>query len=360
MKPAKAKCLLFVAVLLIVSCTTTNGNKYSEPSVKPENSRKSINKPESVDVSSQTHSLASLPYHKPVDISKLSDEEIYQLKKRCYYHVSMVLHACEWYHDTYFKYPSDLSELLDGFMPFWPGNVYSGGYTQILHDPPDLSKPEYLGQIYYLRNSDHDASIIYLTLMEESSGIKPEFRVIEEKLVSSSAAYFSDIAGNENSIRGHFTDQLMEMSENERFVYNFRMNVVQALIDMTNDSLWRKRTLDSNFTSLLDEGQFYFLESGLETLKRTVSEGNLYFEMGKYDDGVNFYQICGDPKSTLKPECKKFDPLKGKFGQIVAFIDCPEGSKRQSVFSVSDLKNLSISDKLLITKEELKYLKTTE
>jgi len=290
------------------------------------------------------------------DMTSLSNLEILRLHERNRTHISIIGDACEYYHDAHFKYPSDLTELLDSFMFFWPGNVYLGGQVKVLNSRPDPLNPDHLGQVFYRRNNDHEAYIEFIRPhWEESLDQEPEWKVVEIKTFSTTAEYLSDPERRKHSLKGGFYNQMSHLNDDERYVYNFRRNLSQGMSYIMDDALGRKGMLEDSFIELLVEGRYYILKNGYETLKDQVKKVQIFFDMGKYDDNIYAYKMCGDPYTEIKRECRKFDPAKGEFGEIIHFIECPESDAgATSIFSSFGLDELEIPENLIITKDDVK------
>ena len=346
---------LIIFSLLVLSCLT--GCKSSTPLVKPDSAAKNhaeeLKEKEGSDADDELKMVAQIT--ESGEMESLSNLELLRLHQRNRMHISTINHACEYYHDTYFEYPSDLTELLDDFMLFWPGNVYLGGQIKILNSKPDPSNPDHLGQVFYQRNTYNSAYIKYIKpYWEESIDQEPEWKVVEVEIYSMSAAYLSDPVKLEHSIKGHFYKQMLDMHEDERYVYNFTRNLSQGLSYIMNDALARRGMLEDSFIELLVVGKYYLSKNGYETLKDQVKNHKIYFDMGKYADSNYAYKMNGDPYGEIERDCRKFDPSKGEYGKIIQHVDCPESdNEARSLFSSFNFDELEIPESLLITKEDV-------
>lgn len=271
------------------------------------------------------------------------------LNHRCIIEMSL-----SYYHDAYGRMPDDLTDMLDGFMFIWPGNAYQSGPVKILDSPPDPSKPEHLGNIYYKRYNDHEASLFSLALdMENSIDSNPVYKLGEMPIESATAAYLlhpDDFSTNPYVNIGY---SLKDLSVDELRKYAYRRNLSQNISYVLNDNLKCTGYMDENLGNILIHSRYYISKPGLDNLKQKATQNEIYFDMGKYLDDKHVYYICREPDKEKTPECRFFDDDEGDYGGIAYNVKCPDSVDSVSVISSQNINELSIPENRFLDIEDL-------
>jgi hypothetical protein len=205
-------------------------------------------------------------------------------------HICVIEQTCSHFHDAYLRMPSDLSELVEtGFIAFWPGNIFNGGPMKILDTPPDPSNPEQLGNVFYKRISDHEATLVYLDIdRKNSTQDSAVLKIAKMEINSPTASTFLDIPPDEDPYF-IYGPQLMEMKEVDRARFAYKKMLSQSLSYIVADAVTRNDVVEPNFQDLLSNGAYYVSEQSLSKLRDMAEKENLKFGIGYYDATHSFY-----------------------------------------------------------------------
>jgi len=270
-------------------------------------------------------------------------------------HIAVIELSCSYYHDAFGKMPDSPTDMLDaGFMLVWPGNTYQQGPIKLLDSPPDLSKPNDMGNIYYKRYDDHTASIFFLSLnFSESTDDNPVWKLVEMKIESATAAYALHPDSSDTDPYVIIGYQLKDLSKDELMRYGYQRNLSQTLSFIVNDSLKRTGQMDDSFGNMLIGGRYYLSKPGLQFLKNKVAKNETYFDMGKYADGLHVFYLCKEPDEDRDIECRKFNDSIGDIGKIEYNLDCPDSVESVSIFSSQNLQDIIFPDDCYLNQDNL-------
>jgi hypothetical protein len=332
--------VLLIVVFLHFGCAK------NEPFVKPENNH--------VDGASYP-----LKDNKSNSNENLRTDEYMVAEKeyaRFWSHIFLIEIACELYHDTYLTLPDDLSALLNGFMPIWPGNVYQRGPVKVLNSLPDPENPNHQGNVYYQLLDGHQATLKFIIpdLKNFTSG-KERWILSEQRIVSDTAKLLLNPEEERLKPSSAVSQFLLEATKEERFRYGYVKLMSQSLSYLIDDSLIRKGILEDTLVDLVDKGNFYFIDTGIQTIRKNVVDKKITFNFGSFQDSSYAFLNCRFPADDYHPVCRRYNPSKGLYGEVEYLRECPvmTDDSTQILFSSDNIVNLIIPDNLILSNEDV-------
>jgi hypothetical protein len=333
-------------VLLIVAFLPF-GCAKKEPLVKPESN------------SAKGEKVSSENNMDNIDKNPVTSKEYLDAKKqytRFWSHIFLIEIACELYHDTYLTLPDDLSDLLDGFMLIWPGNIYQGGPVKILNSIPDPENPNHRGNVYYELLDGHEATLKFVIpdLKNFTPG-REKWILSEQRIVSDTAKLLLNPQEEKLKPSSAVSQFLLEATKEERYRYGYVKLMSQSLSYLIDDSLMRKGILEDTLVNLVDKGNYYFIDTGIQTISKNVVDKKITFNFGTFQDPSHAFLDCRFPADDHHPMCRRYNPSKGLSGEVEYLRECPimTTDSTRILFSPDSIINLTIPDEIILSKEDV-------
>jgi hypothetical protein len=340
------KCLLYSLVIIVI-CSFILSCSTKGPTVKPD--KAGIIHDEN---SSMKTDVSQTSYKNESQSKEFLDAE--KLYRRFWIHIFMIEVACELYHDTYLTLPDELSDLFDGFMLIWPGNVYSNGPVKILDSEPDPDNPDHRGNIYYQRYDSHEATLKFiLPDIKNIQRDKTKWITSEQRIVSDTAKLLLNPQEERLKPSSKTAIFLVETTQAERYKYGYIQLISQNLSYLIDDSLIRTGNLDNSLVDLIKGGDYYFIDKGIETIRKNVKEKLIVFDFGSLQNESYFYLDCRNHSSESHPLCRRFDSLKGYSGDIEYLSECPVFDTVKVISSSQEILTLMVPENLVISKKDI-------
>jgi hypothetical protein len=265
-------------------------------------------------------------------------------------HISLIEISCGFYHEIYWEMPDSLTQLFNGLMFVWSGNIFNDGPVKILSSPPEPDNPNHIGNIYYEKLNQHEAIMKYLNINRKlSTNEKYVWEIVERKVYSLTAKCMTDPVYKRDNPLCSLVNKLEHMSAKERYHYCYIKILSQSISYMSADSLMRTGFLDDSFAKVLSEGKYYVTRNGYDELKKITQKHDILFMMGTFNDGIHVYYTCLDPLEEFGMNCWMFDRSKGESGEIVYDVPCPDmETPRKSILHSSDFEKINIPENLVI------------
>jgi hypothetical protein len=336
--------IIMMTILFFFSCSGR------QPLVKPDGTGKKVDRGNVLKTS-------------PLRVNNSSENMTNKYKeaekqyRRFWTHIFLIEIACELYHDTYLTLPDELTDLCDGFMLLWPGNVYQQGHpVKILNSMPDPDNPHHRGNVYYQRYDGHEAILKFIIPdIRAYQTDKTKWILSEQRIVSDTAKLLLNPQEEGMKPSSKAARFLIEATSAERYSYGHVRIVSQSLSYLLDDSLIRTGILDDALVDLITESEYFLIDKGLENIRKDISDKKIIFDFGSYRDNSYVFLNCRHPADEYKPRCRRFNPYKGISGEVESLPECPMLTNETigTLFSSDDVLNLTMPDDISISKKDV-------
>jgi hypothetical protein len=277
---------------------------------------------------------------------EILEEDYYQMN-----HANTISVALMFYRDAYGKFPDKVEELLDGWMLFWPINIYTHQPVKVLDNKPDPKNKDDLGNVFY-EKVDNDKATIYYISLDQPNSTKDN---LVYKLNSPVITYEAEYARREpENPRFQKTRELQDKPDSERIRYYYTIFSLRQLNGFFTWGMQKYGTFDESFTDLTQKLDYRLSLEGFQFLQKAVSDGWFTFDVGDIGDGeLNYFKFTG----ALEPidSCWKLMPELGLSGAVEKRAPCPDDRKNEkSIISSDNLASIVIPADVILNKEEIR------
>jgi hypothetical protein len=279
-------------------------------------------------------------------------ENLLKIQGRIFSDITLIETSCVQFHTAFIRMPVKLEELFDtNFVVFWPQNWKSGGPVKILDTPPDPSNPDHIGNVFFNRKGEHEASLQYLTIdLERSTEDTPVYMLVDFAIIAPLANQILGVNPGDDPYWS-LSRELKELSDNERYRYAYKEMLAQPFHFLSCFYMLENDKPAGSLQEMLTSDRFLIFSQGFEYLNKMISEENLELDLGFFDNDHAYYTVNfqGEEKATMYINVVYSTDLRKS---VTSTWNATDGVPL-SAFNQSMIGDLSIPQDLFITVEDV-------